>query len=74
MDKKDIIMPIIGQLNKHAWIQEVESEGSSFDVFFVFSLMRGGRIQIPLLTGHQWPASKTPFKCRFAGGPMRTQH
>ena len=29
-----------------------------------FSLMRGGRIQIPLLAGHQWPASKTPFKWR----------
>ena len=26
-----------------------------------FSLMRGGRIQIPLLAGHQLPASETPF-------------
>ena len=39
-----------------------------------FSLMRGGRIQIPLLTGHQRPASETPFKWRFAGGPMIAQH
>ena len=28
-----------------------------------------GRIQIPLLAGHQRPASETPFKWRFAGGP-----
>ena len=68
---------IIGQLNKHARIQEVLSEGFNFDGFFslfVFSLMRGGRIQIPLLTAHQWPASETPFKWRFAGGPMMAQH
>ena len=51
--------------------------GSNFDIFvFVlfFSLMRGGRIQIPLLVGHQRPASETPFKWRFAGGPMMVQH
>ena len=43
--------------------------GSNFDVvfcvlFFVFvffSLMRGGRIQIPLLAGHQRPPSEMPF-------------
>ena len=29
--------------------------------YFFFSLMRGGRIQIPLLVGHQRPASETPF-------------
>ena len=27
-------------------------------------------IQIPLLAGHQRPASETPFKWRFAGVPM----
>ena len=32
---------------------------SNFDIFF--SLMRGGRIQIPLLAGHPRPASETPF-------------
>ena len=51
-------------------------KGSNLDnVFFVvfFSLMRRGRIQIPLLVGHQWPASETPFKWRFAGGPMMAQ-
>ena len=31
-------------------------------------------IQIPLLAGHQRPASETPFKWRFAGGPMVAQH
>ena len=36
MDKKDIIMPIIGQLNKHARIQEVESEGVQLWRFFCF--------------------------------------
>ena len=43
--------------------------GSNFDNFFFFSLMRGGRIQIPLLAGHQRSASKTPFKWRFTSGP-----
>ena len=77
MDKKDIIMLIIGQLNKHARSRKLRQRGSNFDgifCFLVFSLMRGGRIQIPLLTGHQWPASETPFKWRFAGGPMRAKH
>ena len=27
-------------------------------------------IQLPLLAGHQRAASETPFKWRFAGGPM----
>ena len=36
--------------------------------------MGRGRIQIPLLAGHQRPASETPFKLRFAGGPMVAQH
>ena len=39
-----------------------------------FSLIRGGRIQIPLLVGHQRPASETSLKWRFAGGPMMAQH
>ena len=45
--------------------------GSNYDKVF-FSFMRGGegRIQIPLLAGHQRPACETPFKWRFAGGPM----
>ena len=30
--------------------------------------MRGERIQIPLKAGHNWPATKTPFKLCFAGG------
>ena len=45
--------------------------GSNFDDFFFFFffliLMRGGRIQIPPLAGHQ-------FKWRFAGGPMMAKH
>ena len=36
--------------------------------------MRGKRIQIPLKMGHHWPPRVTPFKWRFAGGPMMTQH
>ena len=44
-------------------------------LFVLFSsLMRGGMIQIPLLAGHQRTASETPFKWRFAGGPMIAQH
>ena len=53
--------------------------GSNFNFFFFFCvcfffLMRGGRIQIQLLVGHEWPASETPLKWRFAGGPMVVQH
>ena len=43
----------------HARIQKVLSEGSNFNF---------------LLAGHQWPASETPFKWRFASGPMVAQH
>ena len=43
--------------------------------FFVFLvLMRREMIQIPLLAGQKRPASETPFKWRFAGGPMMAQH
>ena len=41
---------------------------------FFFSLMRGGRIQIPLLAGHRRLASETPFQWRFAGRQMLAQH
>ena len=41
---------------------------------FFFSLMSGGRIQKPLLAGHKRPASETPFKWCFAGGPMMARH
>ena len=45
--------------------------GSNFEsVFFFFSLLRRGRVQIPLLADHHWPASETSFKWRFTGGPM----
>ena len=37
-------------------------------------LMRGGRIKIPLYAGHHQPASETPFKLRFHGGPIMAQH
>ena len=43
--------------------------GSNFDNVF-FCLMRVGRIQMPLLAGHQRHTSETPFKWRFAGRPM----
>ena len=46
--------------------------GSNLDI--LCSLVRRRRIQIPLLAGHQRPASETPFKWRFAGGPMMAQH
>ena len=60
----------------HARIQKVLSEGSNFNFlfFFFFFFMRGGRIQIPLLAGHQRLASETLFKWRLAGGPMVAQH
>ena len=37
---------------------------------FFFLAMRGGMIQITLKAGHHRPTSETPFKWRFAGGPM----
>ena len=41
---------------------------------FFLSLKREGRIQIPLLAGHRRPTSETPFKWRFAGGPIKALH
>ena len=38
-----------------------------------FSLMRGGRIHIPLSAGYYRPAGKTSFKWRLAGVPMMAQ-
>ena len=61
----------------HARIHKVLSEGSNFNFSFLFSFlffMRVGRIQIPLLAGHQRPARETPFKWRYAGGLMVAQH
>ena len=43
--------------------------GSDFEIFLVDVW-----IQIPLKSGHHRPASETPFKWRFAGGPMMTQY
>ena len=36
---------------------------------FFFSLMRGRRIQIPVLVGHYWPASKMAFLWHDDVGP-----
>ena len=57
------------ELSRHSTCADPEScqRGSNFENVF-FSLIRGGRIKIPLLVGHQWPASETPFKWRFTGG------
>ena len=49
-----------------------ESFVNSENVFFL--LIRGERIQLPLKAGHDRSASETPFKWRFAGGPMIAQH
>ena len=46
--------------------------GQTLATFFFFD--GGERIQIPLKAGHHLPASETPFKWRFAGGPMLVQH
>ena len=48
--------------------------GPTLTTVFFFILMRGGRIQIPLLACHQRPTCETPLKWRFAGGPMMAQH
>ena len=52
----------------YARIQKVLPE--RVQLFFI----RGKRIQISLKAGHHRPASETPFKWRFAGGPMMAQH
>ena len=44
-----------------------------FFVSFVFKLMRGEGIQLPLKAGHHRPTKETPFKWRFAGVPMIVQ-
>ena len=50
--------------------------GPTLTTFFVwfFSDNEGGRIYIPLKVGHHRLASETPFKWRFAGGPMMARH
>ena len=40
----------------------------------MFLVDDGERIQIILKAGHYWPASKMPFKWRFAGWPMLVKH
>ena len=51
----------------HVRIQKVFPEGSNF-------LLINEWIQIPLQSDHHRSASETPFKWRFAGMPMITQH
>ena len=50
----------------HARIQKVLSEG--VQLFFFF--FRGARLQRPSKAGNYRPASETPLKWRFAGGPI----
>ena len=40
----------------------------------IFFLIRVKQIQIALKAGHYRPASKTPFKWHFAGGPIMARH
>ena len=49
-------------------------KGLSFHLYQFTLMHRSERIQIPLLAGHQRPASETPFKWRFAGGLTMGQH
>ena len=44
--------------------------GPTLTIFFS-SLIRGGRIKIPLLTAHHGPTSETSFKWRFDGVHMK---
>ena len=47
--------------------------GPTVTTLFLVDVWRE-RFQIPLKVGHHRPASETPFKWRFAGGPMMAQH
>ena len=49
-------------------------KGQGFFFVFFFNLMGGGMIQIQRLAGYHRPASKTPFKWRFAGVPIMAQY
>ena len=64
-------------IQAHARIQKVLSEGVLLCKVFwcvcVFQMIRGKRIQILLKPGHHRTTSQTPFKWRFAGGPMMAQ-
>ena len=46
--------------------------GSNYDN--VFLVDEGREDPNTTISGHHWPASKTPFKWRFAGMPMMAQH
>ena len=50
--------------------ENIARRGPSLTTFF----MRAEKIQIALQDSYHLPASKTPFKRRFAGGPMMAQH
>ena len=64
------------QNNHFMRIQKVLSNGVLLWRFFVvfFSFMGGGMIQKQRLVGHHLPASKTPFKWRFAGVSKMAQY
>ena len=59
-------------------VQKVLSEGSSFDnvslCFFYFLVDEGIKDPNTTIMRHQRPASETPLKWRFTGGPMMAQH
>ena len=60
-------------VQKQARIQKVLSarvQRKSDNVFVVVYLMSG----VPLKSGHHRPASETPFKWRFTGGPTMALH
>ena len=44
------------------------------DPTFVFKLMKGEEIQIPIKRAIIGPPAKRHFKWRFAGGQMKAQH
>ena len=51
------------------------SGGQTFFLYFLyFFWIKRKRIQIALKADRHRPASETPFKWRFAGGPMMAPH
>ena len=73
-DSAERLLLIYAKQDVHARIQKVLLEGFHPDNFFlIFFFIRGERIQIPLEADHYRPTSETPFKRRFAGGPMMAQ-
>ena len=64
-----------GRSSKHSRMRgsrKFSQRGSKLDTFFLVD--EGIEDPVMTINGPSTAASETPFKWRFAGGPMMTQH